>query len=309
MKVLLIDVNYKNGSTGEIVYNLYKYLNKKNVEVCVCYGRGALTRENNVYKFGLDLETIIHCILTRLTGYTGCFSAISTYRLIKQIEDFNPDVVHIHELHAYFVNIKPLLKYLAKKKVKVIHTLHCEFSYTGKCGHSLECEKWKNLCFDCPYVKEYPASLFFDRTKEMYLQKKQLFDSINNLIIVTPSKWLADRAKQSFMCNKRIITIPNGIDTSIFYEHTNVKELKYKLGIKEEKVILSVAPNIMSDQKGGKYIIALSDYFKNENIRFVLIGSDNVMQTTTEHVQIIGRIQDKNLLSEYYSIADAFFDL
>ena len=107
MKILLIDVNCKNSSTGKILYDLYTGVNESGNEAAVCYGRGKKIKEHNIFKFGLDVETYIHALLTRITGFTGCFSPFSTIRLIRFIKKFKPDVVHIHELHAYFVNILP----------------------------------------------------------------------------------------------------------------------------------------------------------------------------------------------------------
>ena len=109
MRVLLIDVNCKNSSTGKIVYDLYQGLVANGHDAAVCYGRGPLIEEDNIYKFGLDWETNIHAGLARITGLNGCFSPFSTKRLIAFMEKFKPDVVHIHELHAYFVNIAPVI--------------------------------------------------------------------------------------------------------------------------------------------------------------------------------------------------------
>ncbi len=198
MKVLLIDVNCKKSSTGKIVYDLYQRLKDNGHEVAICYGRGDIVEGDNIFKFGIDLETNIHAGLARLIGLNGYFSPISTNRLIGFIDEFNPDVVHIHELHAYFVNFKPLLSYLERKKVKVIWTFHCEYMYTGKCGHAYECEHWKSECGQCPAIKEYPKSLFFDFTKKMFQDKKSSLLNMD-FTIVTPSNWLAERVKMSFL--------------------------------------------------------------------------------------------------------------
>ena len=112
MKVLLIDVVCKYGSTGKIVYDLYNEINSRGDEAAICYGRGPKIKEKNIYKFGLDFETYLHALLTRFTGFTGCFSYFSTRRLIRFIKKFKPDVVHFHELHAYFLNVNRLLKFL-----------------------------------------------------------------------------------------------------------------------------------------------------------------------------------------------------
>lgn len=306
MRVLLIDVNCKGSSTGQIVYNLYSYLNSRSDEAAVCYGRGEKIDEKNIFKFGLDWETYLHAFFTRLTGYTGCFSFFSTRRLIKYIEHFKPDVVHIHELHAYFVNIKQLLEYLGKKGIKVVHTLHCEFSYTGKCGHSVDCEKWKTECGKCPHLHDYVSTMLFDHTKQMQKAKREAFARIKDLTIVTPSQWLADRAKQSFFGDRPIEVVHNGIDTSIF-RPVDSSSLRKELGIKpDEKVILALAPNLMSKEKGGAFVLQIAKELKEESIRFVLVGVDKPEEIADLRIIVKGRVYDKQLLAQYYSMADIF---
>lgn len=273
-RILLIDVNCKHSSTGKIVYDLYKSIIKQGRKAAVCYGRGPLIHEKNIYKFGIDIETKIHAALARLSGYNGYFSPLSTRRLIKYIEDFKPDLIHIHELHAYFVNIKPLIKYIKKRNISVVWTFHCEYMYTGKCGHAYECSGFKNSCGNCPGIKDYPKSLFFDRTRQMLTMKKRLLSDMN-LTIVTPSIWLADRVKQSFLHDKNVCVIHNGIDTEIF-RPVDAVDKKKELGIPDEnKVFLALAPNIMSDSKGGQWIVELAKKFENEKITFVLVGDSN----------------------------------
>ena len=306
MKVLFIDVNCKNSSTGKIVYDLYYAVNESGNEAAVCYGRGKKINEHNIFKFGLDIETYIHALLTRITGFTGCFSPFSTYRLINFIKKFKPDVVHSHELHAYFVNTKPLIKYLKKNKIKTVMTLHCEFAYTGKCGHSVECEKWKTECSNCPHLHDYPSTLFFDHTKTMFRQKKKMFEGFNDLIVVTPSSWLAERAKQSFLKNNDIQVIHNGIDTDVF-SPKDIAHLIKKYNIADdENVVLAVAPDLMSDNKGGKYVLQLADMMKDQKIRFIMIGVDEENISTQDNVIVLHRIYDKDLLAQHYSLANIF---
>lgn len=271
-KVLLIDVNCKYSSTGKIVYNLFRGLKKDGREAAVCYGRGEEIHEDGIYKFGLDWETNIHAGLSRVTGYNGCFSPISTRRLIKYIEEFQPDVIHIHELHAYFVNIKPLLEYIKKKKIKVVWTFHCEYMYTGKCGYAYECQKYRNGCGQCPAIKEYPKSIYVDRTKQMYLMKKRLMEDFD-VDIITPSKWLADRVKLSFFKEKSIEVIHNGIDTNVF-KPEDTSKLRKELNIpKENKIVVSIAPDIMIERKGGKQVLKLAEAMSDQPITFVLVGA------------------------------------
>lgn len=306
LRILFIDVNCKQSSTGKIVYDLYTECRKKNFEAAICYGRGKRSNEPNIFKFGFDIETYFHAMMTRLTGITGCFSYFSTRRLLRLLERFKPDVVHIHELHAYFVNIKPVINYLKRHNINTIWTFHCEFMYTGKCGYSYECEKWESECKKCPHVKDYPASLYFDCTRKMFNEKKVMFEGFNNLIITTPSKWLADRVKKSFLKDKEIIVIHNGIDTeSIFYPR-GFDHLKKKHNITNEKIVLAVAPDIMSDRKGGRFVIELAKKMKNENVKFVAIGVTNIEEKFADNVIALNRTENQQELAEYYSMADVF---
>ena len=270
-RILLIDVNCKNSSTGKIVYDLYTNIRADGRQAQVCYGRGELIEEENIYKFGLDWETAIHAGLARLTGYNGCFSKLSTNRLIKKIEEFKPDVIHIHELHAYFVNIKPLIEYIKQKHIPVVWTFHCEYMYTGKCGHAYECLGYQQECGNCPAINEYPKSLVFDRTKQMLKLKKDLLANLN-FTIITPSQWLADRVKTSFLKDKEIKIIFNGVDTTIFHP-VDAENLKSELHIPSDyKVILAVAPNIMSEAKGGHWVLKIAEKMRNEKVQVVLVG-------------------------------------
>ncbi len=306
MKVLLIEVNCKYSSTGKIVYNLYTDLNNNGHIAAVCYGRGPLVTGTNIYKFSSNIEVYAHAFLTRLTGLTGCYSIFATKNLIKFMDEFKPDVVHIHELHAYFVNLAPVINYLKKNNIKTVWTFHSEFMYTGKCGYAFECEEWKNECGKCPQVKEYPSSLLFDFTRKMFKEKKRLFDGFDNLKIVTPSKWLADRVKQSFLGNRDIEIIHNGIDTeSIFYPRA-FNHLKAKHDIIDEKIVLAIAPYLMEPRKGGKIVIELAKRMRNEKVKFILIGVDDLNEKFDANLIALGRTDNQKELAEYYSMADVF---
>ena len=305
MKILLIDVNYKSGSTGKIVYDLKQELEKEGHKVLVCYGRGKKIEEKSVIKFADNIETLIHAFLSRLIGLMGYFSYFSTRRLIKEIEKFKPDVVHIHETHSYFLNHLPLIEYLKKKNIKTVWTFHCEYMYTGNCGHAYYCEKWKSICKNCPDIRRYPKSLFFDFTHKMFLGKKKAFEDFNNLTIVTPSQWLKDRVKESFCKEKRVEVIHNGVNIEIF-KPRDFSHLKKKHNIGNKKVILSVAPDIMSDRKGGKWVVKLAEECLNLDYIFILIGVENINEKFPSNVIALGRTENQIELAEYYSLADIF---
>ncbi|MEA4872632.1 MAG: glycosyltransferase [Synergistaceae bacterium] len=308
MKVLLVDVNCKNSSTGKIVYDLYTGLNKRGIEAAVCYGRGPLIKEKNIFKFGIDLETYFHALMTRITGLTGFFSFFSTYRLIKFMKKFDPDVVHLHELHAYFVNYGTVIKYLKKNNIKTVWTFHCEFMYTGKCGYAYECDKWQTECNQCPQLRNYPKSLFFDFTKEMYSYKKSLMQDFDNLVIVTPSEWLANRVKSSFLHKLIIKVIHNGIDTENIFYPRDTDVLRKKIGIRDEKIVLAVAPDIMSCRKGGTYVLQLAKRFNDGKVKFVMVGmtDEDLHETYPNNVIPVGLVKDQYELATLYSLANVF---
>jgi len=306
MRVLFIDVNCKSGSTGKIVYGLHNQLINDGHTSAICYGRGPLVNELNICKFSSDYEVYFHALLTRVTGITGCYSFFSTRKLINFIDEFKPDVVHVHELHAYFINLRPLINYLKKNNIKTVWTFHCEFMYTGKCGYAYECERWKTECGKCPHIRDYPASLFMDFTKKMHNDKKDMFKNFNNLQIVTPSKWLETRVRQSFLNNKNIMVIPNGIDTDNVFHPRTFENLKERHHITNEKIILAVAPNLMDERKGGRLVLELARKMRKENIKFILIGVNDLSEKFDDNVIVLGKTENQIELSEYYSLADVF---
>lgn len=305
MRVLLIDVNCKASSSGQIVYDLFSYVNSNGNEAIVCYGRGAEIQEKGIYKFGFDFETRIHAGLARVTGFNGCFSPLSTRRLIKIIEEFHPDVIHLHELHAYFVNIAPLIEYIKAHDIPVVWTFHCEYMYTGKCGHAGSCNNWKAECGNCPAVKIYPKSLFFDQTRIMFRTKKRLLNDLK-AIYVTPSEYFAKRVRESFLNGKQIKVVHNGINTKVFFPRGK-GNIRDKLGIPGGKVIiLSVAPHILTGSKGGSWILELAKRQNNKNWEYVLVGDGERISKPLDNVTVVPLVKDKNKLAEIYSEADCF---
>ena len=308
MRVLLIDVNYKTGSTGKIVESLYKHVRSQGDIAAVCYGRGEKISSEYVFKFEPSLEMYLHAFLSRVTGITGCYSLIGTIRLILFIEYFNPDVVHIHELHAYFVNIPMLCRYLKFKKIKTLWTFHCEFMYTGKCGNTLDCNRWLTGCGHCPRLGSYVSSWFFDFTHFMWLQKKKIFSDWNKLTIVCPSQWLALRCSRSLVSNVPIKVINNGVDNSVFYKR-DCCHLRKKLDLKDEKIVLCVAPNLMSDHKGGKLALQFATRFQGENVKFIFVGLTTKDLDTfnfPKNVLPILKTDSQDQLAEFYSLSDIF---
>lgn len=300
MKVLLIDVNYKYSSTGKIVHDLAQELINSGHQARVLFGRGESIDNDVALRVAPVWEVYFHALMTRLTGLVGVFSYFATKRLIKQIKKFKPDVVHLHELHGYYVNYSEVVRFLKSSNIPVVWTFHCEFAYTGKCGYAYDCEKWKTECSSCPQIKEYPSSLYFDFTRYMFYEKKKDFEGFDNLTIVTPSAWLARRVKQSFLSGYDVRVIHNGIDTEgMFYPRliNNKPESK--------KTVLAVAPDIMSERKGGKWVLELASRF-SDDVEFLMVGVVGTVDGVPSNVRLVDRTSNQDELAAYYSEADLF---
>lgn len=307
MRVLQINTVCKNGSTGKIAYDIHESLLENGHESAICYGRGAVLDDDKTYKFSNELGVKIHALITRILGITGMGSNWSTNRLLKHIKKFEPDVVHLHNIHGYYVNIYRLLTYLKKNNIKTIITLHDEWIFTGNCGYAYECEKWKVKCKNCRHIREYPKSIFFDLTTVQYELKKKIFDKCNNMIIVTPSIWLKKRVDQSILKGIKTQVIYNGIDTKKIFYPKEIQLIKEKHNINNEKIILAVTPDFSNERKGGKYVLELAKMLeKNKNIKFIIVGVNEEVRDIPSNIIIVPKTEDQRQLAEYYSIASLF---
>lgn len=242
MKVLQINSVCGVGSTGRIATDLYKVMKENGIESKIAFGIG--TAENipqeDAFKFGNKFDYYVHNAVSRITDRAGFYSKINTLKLLKFVKSYEPDIIHIHTIHGYYVNIEILFNFLKEYKKPVIWTLHDCWSFTGHCAHFdlIGCTKWKTQCYNCPIHREYPKS-FTDNSRHIYKLKKQLFTSVENLTIVTPSQWLADLVKQSFLKDHTIRIINNGINLDVFKPIENDIKLKYQC--ENKYLILGVA--------------------------------------------------------------------
>ena len=297
-------MNYGFSSTGKLVADLVFGLESLGHTVEAFFGRGPDPKKQNVHRVSNQSEVLLHVLGTRVTGLTDGFSPFSTKRLIKHFERFAPDVVHLHDIHGYFLNIQSVVNYLKEKRVPTVWTFHSEFMYTGKCGHSLECEKWKTECNNCPDLHGYPKSWYIDFTNKMFHEKKEMFRDFKQLKLIAVSEWLANRMRQSFVGHLPIRTIHNGLDTDIFSPRQTA-DLRVSLKIENRFVILTVGSNLMSESKGGEWVAKLANLGAMTDIVFVMVGVDKAPKNLPSNVKIIPTITDPHLLAEHYSMADA----
>lgn len=300
MKILQVNCVYGNGSTGKITSVLHKELLANEIESIVCYGRGDKTTDTNVYKICSELYSKANNFFSRVSGvmYGGCFN--STRRLLTLIEKEQPDLVHLQCINGYFVNIYALLEYLKKNNIATVLTLHAEFMYTGGCGYAFDCEKWKDIpgCGNCSNWKMETKSVFRDRTRCMWEKMYNVFDGFENLMVVSVSPWLMDRAKESsILKNKKHCVIYNGLDTNIFHE--------YEIIGRKKKRIFHASPSFCDNpehMKGGYYVFELAR--RMPEVEFFVAGPYQISGEIPQNVKMLGRISDQYELAKYYSEAD-----
>ena len=304
MKVLQINSVCGVGSTGRIAADIHRVLKQNGHESKIAYGRGEAkgVSPDDTIKIGTDRDIYAHVILSRLTDRTGFYSKSATQKLIRSIEEYNPDVIHLHNIHGYYINIKLLFDYIKKAGKPVVWTLHDCWAFTGHCAHFdyCGCEKWKTECDKCPQLNQYPKS-FADSSKRNYLDKKQIFNGINNMTIVTPSKWLEKLVKQSYLGNYNTQVIYNGIDLTVF--KPTVSDFRARYGLEDKKIILGVA-SIWSERKGLDDLIQLSKKL-SDDYKIVIVGK-LIGDSLPANMLHIKRTDSTKELAEIYSAADVF---
>lgn len=309
MKVLQINNVYDFGSTGKITKDIHTLLPTFGVESVVCYGRKDKSKEPGVYRICNDFYSHIQHFKANVTGvlYGGC--GLSTRKLIKIIEKEKPDIVHLQCLNNYFVNIYKLLKYLKKRNIKTVLTLHAEFMYTGGCSHSFDCEQWSNPqgCGHptCPLYKKVMTSYFGDRSSLMWKKMKEAFDGFSSLVVVSVSPWLMERAKRSsILMNQPHEMILNGLDTKMFRYQKN-DDLRKQLGLEGKKIIFHATPNFNANPshiKGGYYVLSLAK--RLTDVIFVVAGEVTGEVEKLPNVIFLGKVLKQNKLASFYSMAD-----
>lgn len=304
MKILQLDVNYDHSSTGKIVKSLQTELRVAGHECLALFGRGAPQNDGDAVRIALPIEVVVHAGLTRLTGVTGYFSPWATARVKRIIADYKPDVLHVHEPHGYYINFESILRFANLQKIGLVWTFHCEFGYTGKCGHALVCEKWKQSCGQCPQLRQYPRSEWFDATHWMAQRKALLFHELSQLEVTTPSRWLTERALLSAAGGKLITTIPNPVDIAVFYPRTKEKSVFNRHGIYAPFVVLIVGAQIMTPLKGGRLVQKVAAALHRKDVEFLIVGCERHESGRQGNVVAIERTNNKDELAHLYSAAD-----
>lgn len=305
-KVLIINVSANSGSTGRIAENIGRTAIANGFDSYFAYGRIARDSQCKLIRIGSDKDIRWHGLQSRIFDNQGFASTKATQLFVEKIKRIQPDIINIHNIHGYYANIDVLLNYLATTNIPVVWTLHDCWNFTGHCAFFdyAGCDRWKTHCHHCPRKKGYPSSYVFDSSSKNYEKKKALFGRMHNLHFVTPSQWLADLTKESFLSQFPVYVINNGLDLSVFKPIVN-ERTKSKMGIQlGQKVILGVA-SVWHKRKGLDDFIQLAKALPEHKV--VLVGLTEKQVKELPHGMVgVTRTENTRELAELYSMADVF---
>ena len=317
----LVEINtVVNNSTGRIMHDIQREADISGMETLSIVGRRHVYTDVPCVKFGNALSFWIHVIWTTLTdrhGLEPVLSVIYTRKMVRRIREANPDIIHLHNIHGYYLHYPTLMKYLAYEyKGKIIWTFHDLWPITGHCPHyiAVNCKKWMTGCNHCPNKKRYPVSLGLDGSRKNYETKKELFTLISNLTITVPSEWMASQVRQSFMGKYPVEVIHNGIDTAVFDHNRLIADLNIEsnkwadeTAYSDKKILLSVA-SIWDERKGLKDLVALSDKLSDDYVMVIVGLSKHQISRLPKGVIGITRTENIDELVSLYSRAHIFIN-
>ena len=308
-RLLQINSTQNYGSTGRIAENIGILANKNGFETYMVHGPRYVNP--SVLKSictETPFEEKIHGVVSRLFDAHGLGSVCATKRLIRKIRDIDPDIIHLHNIHGYFINYPILFKYLKDSKKPVVWTLHDIWSFTGHCSYfELDCQNWQSDCQNCKLIHTYPKS-YTDFSHRNYRLKKLAFSDVENMVLVPVSHWLDGLIKQSFLKEYKTVVIHNGIDTNVFDVKNDREDIRNKYGIKSEKVIIGVA-SPFTPKKGFDDFIKLRQMLSDE-YQIVLVGlTEDQIKDLPSGISGIARTQNIQELASLYSAADVFVNL
>lgn len=301
MKVVQINATCGVGSTGKICTGISQIMNAGSIENHILY-----SIRTNGYSLGIQCSgpnyLKIQALKAKTFGNYGFQSKLATRKMIAELDRICPDIVHLHNIHGHDCDLETLFTYFRKKQTKVVWTFHDCWAFTGYCTHFTmeKCSKWKEQCAQCVQYRKY--SCFFDRSQEIYEKKKRLFRGLD-LTIVTPSRWLADLVKESFLRDYPVYVIHNGIDLSVFQPRQS--DFRKTHGLEKSKIVLGVSFD-WNEKKGLDVFLSLSGMLP-EDYRIVLVGTNaKTDKRLPENILSIHRTQNQQELAEIYSAADIF---
>lgn len=309
MKVLQINSVIDYGSTGRITRDLYDTLESQGHDCVIAFGRGDSTPGYKTIKIGSNFDQLVHGVYSRMTDRHGFGSTLATRKFIKQIDEYNPDVIQLHNIHGYYLNIRVFFEYLAKKNIPIVWLLHDQWIVSGH-GAYFEFNSdgtFPNKLSSRELLSEYPKTIGISQFEKNLRDKESLFTSIKNMTIITPSNWLTNMMKKSFLKKYEIKTIYNGVDAEVFYvDNSNTKYLRQKWGATNKTIILGIA-SVWEERKGLNDFVKLSKLLPDEEYQIILVGIDEQTKSKLpDNIITIERTNSVDELRYIYNACDIF---
>ena len=311
MKVLFVNSVCGIRSTGRIVSELADRYTEQGHEVMIAYGRERAAEKyaRVSYRIGTDTDVKINALKARLFDKEGFHARKQTEEFIKFANNYDPDVLWLHNLHGYYMNIELLFDWIKQRpSMKVMWTLHDCWAFTGHCAHFdyVKCSRWREGCEKCPQKGEYPTSWVSDRSHESYRRKKEAFCGVKDMTLITPSEWLADLVKQSFLNQYPIRTVYNTIDEDVF--KPTESDFRRANGLEDKTVVLGVA-SAWSERKGLSDFVRLADMLPDD-YGIVLVGlTKKQISKMPKNILCIEKTDSARELAQIYTAADVFLNL
>ncbi|WP_071145190.1 glycosyltransferase [Bacteroides ihuae] len=304
-KLLQINSVVNTGSTGRIAEQLGEFAISQGWDSYIAYGREARESKSYLIQIGGKLSVYIHAIGTMLTDRHGLFSLCATKKFLKQLDEIKPDVVHLHNIHGYYINYLMLLNYLHKKNIPTVITMHDFWLMTGHCAYiNKSCDKWKIGCGKCPRLHQYPAAKV-DHSGRNWITKLEALSRMGNIVLVPVSNWLDGFVKESLLQGVKSHVIYNGIDTNVFKPYDAKTAVE---GVDWNKfTIMSIATR-WTDANGYDDVIKLSTLL-SEDAQIIMVGlDDEQMQNIPANVIGFKKTESFEQLKELYSKSDVIFN-
>lgn len=309
--LLQINVTANWGSHGKIAEDIGLLAIQSGWKSIIAYGRHANQSRSDLIRIGNVISVYEHVFETRIFDNHGLASRRATKKFISCIDELNPDIIHLHNIHGYYLNFQLLFEYLASKDIPIVWTLHDCWSFTGHCAYFdyVGCKRWKAGCYaPCPCKSSYPKSMIGDASEHNYALKKKMFTSVKDLTIVPVSDWLGCLLKESFLCGYDIRVINNGVDLQQFFPVTDAEELLDNYCLRGKHILLGVA-NIWEERKGFRDYIKLAEVLPVE-WQIVLIGlKDSQNRSLPSNVLGLPRTSSQHELRKWYTLADIVLNL
>lgn len=306
MKYLFINSVAGFGSTGRLAAEKCRELMAQGHQCVLAYGRKKANCDDvPTVAIGTGVDYTLHGLESRLLDDQGFGSRAATRRFLKWVEEYDPDVIWLHNLHGYYIHVGALFAYLRRCGKQIRWTLHDCWAFTGHCAYFdfVGCHRWRTGCHDCPQKKGYPASIGLDGSRRNWEKKRVLFTGISGLTLITPSHWLAERVRGSFLGEYPIEVVGNTIDREVFKPTPG--DFRKRYGLEEKKILLGVA-SVWEERKGLKDFVALSKRL-DDRYKIVLVGLNEAQRKSLpEQILALPRTDSVRELAQIYTAADIY---